>query len=79
MTKEKTPSAKEAKKDQPIAKKKKSLRTHKYVFALNEEEEKALNRYVDKYKVRNRSRFIRETLMFTIIKKFEEDTPTLFD
>jgi len=60
-------------------KKKNSLRTHKYVFTLNEEENRALNRYVEKYKVQNRSRFIRETLMTTIIRKLEEDHPTLFD
>ncbi|NDV47940.1 hypothetical protein D0T49_12890 [Paludibacter sp. 221] len=59
--------------------KKNSLRTHKYVFTLNDEENNALNRYIAKYKVQNRSRFIRETLMIAIIKKFEEDHPTLFD
>jgi hypothetical protein len=56
-----------------------SLRTHRHFFTLNDEEEKALNRYVAKYKVKNKSRFIRETLMISIIKKFEEDHPTLFD
>jgi len=55
-----------------------SARTHKYVFALNDEENKALCRYVEKYKVHNRSRFIRETLMTAILKKNEEDHPTLF-
>jgi metal-responsive CopG/Arc/MetJ family transcriptional regulator len=55
-----------------------SPRTHKYAFTLNDEENKALNRYIEKYKVHNRSRFIRETLMMSIIKKFEEDHPTLF-
>lgn len=60
-------------------KKKTSLRTHKYVFALNDDENKALNRYIDKYKIQNRSRFIREAVMITIIKKLEEDHPTLFD
>lgn len=68
-----------AKKTVPMNKKKNSLRTHKYVFTLNDEEDRALNRYVEKYKVQNKSKFIRETLMFTIIKKFEEDHPTLFD
>jgi len=62
-----------------VKKKKTSLRTHKYVFALNDEENKAMNRYIEKYKVQNKSRFIRETLMLTIIRKFEEDQPTLFD
>ncbi len=68
-----------AKEQVPLKKSKNSLRTHKYVFTLNDEEERALNRYIEKYKVHNRSRFIRETLMLAIIRKFEEDHPTLFD
>ena len=56
-----------------------SLRTHRQIFTLNDEENKALNRYISKYKVQNKSKFIREALMMTIIKKMEEDHPTLFD
>ncbi|MDD3079288.1 MAG: hypothetical protein PHH37_09330 [Paludibacter sp.] len=56
-----------------------SLRTHRQIFTLNDEENKALNRYVEKYKVQNKSKFIRETLMKAIIRRFEEDHPTLFD
>ncbi len=56
-----------------------NLRVHKHLFTLNDLEEKAFSRYLARYKVSNKSKFIRETLMLTIIKKFEEDTPTLFD
>jgi len=56
-----------------------SLRTHRQIFTLNDEENKALNRYISKYKVQNKSKFMREALMMTIIKKMEEDHPTLFD
>ncbi|HLP05497.1 MAG TPA: hypothetical protein VK152_08725 [Paludibacter sp.] len=56
-----------------------NLRTHRQVFTLNDEENKALNRYITKYKVKNKSRFMRETLMLAIIRKMEEDHPTLFD
>jgi len=56
-----------------------SLRTHRQIFTLNDEENKALNRYIEKYKVQNKSKFIRETLMKAIIHRFEEDHPTLFD
>jgi hypothetical protein len=31
-----------------------------------------------KYKVKNKSKFVRETLIKTILKQFEEDHPTLF-
>lgn len=61
------------------AAKKKSLRTNRQIFTLNDEENRALNRYISKYKVKNKSKFIRETLMLAIIRKFEEDHPTLFD
>jgi hypothetical protein len=56
-----------------------SLRTHRQIFTLNDEENRALNRYIEKYKVQNKSKFIRETVMLTIIRKMEEDHPTLFD
>jgi len=59
--------------------KRNSLRTHRQIFTLNDEENKALTRYITKYKVQNKSKFIRETLMITIIRKMEEDHPTLFD
>ncbi|MEA4936831.1 hypothetical protein SDC9_160072 [bioreactor metagenome] len=55
------------------------LRVHKHLFSLNDYENKALERYLVKYKVSNKSKFIRETLMYAILKKFDEDTPTLFD
>ena len=56
-----------------------SLRTHKQVFVLNDEENKALSRYIAKYKIQNKSKFIRETLMIAVIRKLEEDHPRLFD
>jgi hypothetical protein len=57
----------------------KSLRTHRQIFTLNDEENRALDRYIAKYNVQNKSKFIRETLMIAIIRRFEEDHPTLFD
>ncbi|MEA4984383.1 MAG: hypothetical protein VB105_02880 [Paludibacter sp.] len=46
---------------------------------LNDAENKALNRYINQYNVSNKSKFIRETLMQAILRRFEEDAPTLFD
>jgi len=68
-----------AKKTANLVSKRNSLRTHRQTFTLNDEENKALNRYISKYKVLNKSKFIRETLMIAIIRKMEEDHPTLFD
>lgn len=57
----------------------KSLREHRHFFTLNEKENRALERYISKYKIKNKSKFIREALMVAIIKRLEEDSPTLFD
>ena len=56
-----------------------SIRNHRHIFTLNDLEEKALKRYLSKYNVRNKSKFIRETLMLEIIRRLEKDQPTLFD
>jgi len=56
-----------------------SLRVHKHLFMLNDLENKALERYIKTYRFQNKSKFIRETLMSAILRRFDEDTPTLFD
>ncbi|MCE1154724.1 MAG: hypothetical protein LWW91_01150 [Bacteroidales bacterium] len=56
-----------------------SLRIHKHLFTLNDLENKALERYLRTYRVQNKSKFIRETLMSAILRRFDEDAPTLFD
>ena len=56
-----------------------SFRTPPQIITLNDEENKALTRYINKYKISNKSKFIRETLMLAVIRKLEEDHPTLFD
>ena len=68
-----------AKKNLKVIPKRNSLRTHRQISTLNDEENKALIRYISKYKVQNKSKFMREVLMLTIIKRMEEDRPTLFD
>ena len=46
---------------------------------LNEQEQRLLDRFCEKYGVSNRSRLIRETLMRAILRQTENDQPTLFD
>lgn len=46
---------------------------------LNDSEMRALERYCTQYTVSNRSKLIRETLMRNILKRFDTDSPTLFD
>lgn len=54
-------------------------RQHRQSFRLNDFELQALMKYYKKYKVKNRARFLRETVMAIVLKKFEDDYPTLFD
>ena len=57
----------------------KQAREHRVSILLNESEHRALELFFNKYGVANRSRLIRETLMRTILKKMDNDQPTLFD
>ena len=54
-------------------------RKHQVVFMLNELELEALDKYCVKYKVKNRSKLIREALMTEILIQFDRDYPSLFD
>ncbi|GGJ92883.1 hypothetical protein GCM10007084_15700 [Parabacteroides faecis] len=45
---------------------------------LNEEEQKAVDRYLARYNIENKSRWYRETILSHILKTLEEDYPTLF-
>lgn len=53
-------------------------RNQRISFMLNEEEYKTINNYLLKYKISNRSRWYRETIMSHILKVLEQDYPTLF-
>lgn len=54
-------------------------RTNRVTFVFNDEEMKMLNRFFLKYKVQNKSRWMRETIMTSVLRIFEEDYPTLFE
>ena len=55
------------------------LRSKKAEFMLNEEEYELINFYLRKYKITNRSRWFRETIMNHILKNMDMDYPTLFE
>lgn len=54
-------------------------RTKKVVFALAEEEYDLIHFYLKKYKITNRSRWYRETILSHVLKSMEKDYPTLFE
>jgi hypothetical protein len=54
-------------------------RTNRLSVMLNNREMKALNIYCTRYRVKNKSEFLRETIMKAILKRFEEEHPTLWE
>ncbi len=61
---------------QKIAPKK---REHRTSFMLTDEENSAIEMYCKKYKIRNKSKFMREAVLRTVMEKFLDDYPTLFE
>lgn len=53
-------------------------RTNHLNFSLNDEEYALVCSYIKKYKIANRSRWCRETIITHILKNLEQDYPTLF-
>lgn len=62
-----------------MAKKETSSRHDRMTFQVNPEEKRAIENYLRKYRIENRSRWMRETIMTFIIKNLDQDYPTLFD
>lgn len=56
----------------------KMVRRNRVVISLNDKEMAVLNRFYGKYKITNKTKWLRETIILTVLKKFESDAPTLF-
>ena len=54
-------------------------REHRMSILLSEEEQRLVDRYLAKYNIRNKSRWMRETILIFVLKNMELDYPTLFD
>ncbi len=54
-------------------------RRQRMVCLMSEEEERIVERYLNKYRITNKSRWLRETVLAFIHQKMEEDYPTLFN
>jgi len=54
-------------------------RTNRTSILFNQREQEAINLYCEKYKIRNKSKFMRESIMTEVLKRFDEDYPTLFE
>ena len=54
-------------------------RVKKKVINFNSKELSAIEAYCRKYQVMNKSQFMRETIISAVLKKFDDDYPTLWD
>ena len=54
-------------------------RINKKVINFNNKELTAIEVYCNKYRISNKSQFMRETIIATILQKFSDDYPTLWD
>ena len=54
-------------------------RKQRMVCLMSEEEVRIVDSYLKKYKITNKARWLRETVLTFIHQKMEEDYPTLFN
>ncbi|NMC40583.1 MAG: hypothetical protein GYA43_05325 [Bacteroidales bacterium] len=54
-------------------------RNNRLSVLLNSREMKALSLYCSRYRIKNKSEFMRTTIMKAIIQKFDDDHPTLWE
>ena len=71
--------SKNSKKTGKVPDRKKLVRNQRISIALNDAEMRALQRFFKQYKITNKAKFCRETIMLEVLKKFEANAPTLFD
>lgn len=55
------------------------LRDKQVNFSLSNEEYSLIASYMKKYKISNKSRWMRETIIAHVLKSLDKDYPTLFD
>ncbi len=54
-------------------------RKKRKTICFNNLEIQALEKYYKKYRLQNQSKFMREAIMKTVLKKFSDDYPTLWE
>jgi hypothetical protein len=63
----------------PLIKEDRLRRTNRLSLMLNNREMRALGIYCNRYRIKNKSGFLRETIMKAILKRFEEEHPSLWE
>ena len=54
-------------------------RKHRKSLLFNDSELNAINNYCKRYKIRNKSKFMREVILSEVLAQFERDHPKLFN
>jgi len=54
-------------------------RTNRLTLMLNSREMRALAVYCSRYRIQNKSGFLRETIMKEIVRRFNDEHPTLWE
>jgi hypothetical protein len=62
-----------------LIKEKQLKRNNRLSLMLNNREARALGIYCNRYRVRNKSEFLREAIMKAILKRFDDEHPTLWE
>lgn len=57
----------------------KKLRRNRISFVLNDDEKAVMDNYLHRYKILNKSNWLRMTMLSFVHKNMEEDYPTLFN
>lgn len=80
MSKKKKAANKKSEKGVDYRERQESLRRKNHAgFMLNDKELEAIDAYCKKYKIANKSKFMRETVLRCVMDKFLDDYPTLFE
>ena len=66
-------------KKRKVEKDKDLKRVYRKSILFNKREIQAIDHYCKKYKIRNKSKFMREMIITSVLKKFDEDYPSLFE
>ena len=65
---------------QPLVKKQRDVARHaRLVCLVSDDEMRIIDSYLRKYKIENKSRWMRETLLAFIHQNLDQDYPTLFN
>jgi hypothetical protein len=56
----------------------KARRSHRKALVFNDAENEVVKIFCAKYKISNQTKFFREAIISTILRKMEEDHPKLF-